>query len=247
LLSIKWHPDKNVENKDAAAQKFMEIQKAYKALTDETARKNWEEYGNPDGPKGFSLGIALPAWLVGSTGNKALVLLVYALSFGIALPWIVAKTWTRSKMFTRDRIRHTTMGLFFKELKDSTTAKTIVELLACASEFEQSELLKKKAGKDSIPLPSDYAVPKMCKTPVSERVHALLYAHFHRLELKDDVDQEDRATIVTTSLQLVLGMLQIAIAREWFNCAKTLMGISQVTTNFSHHHLCLASSTRSVE
>ena len=104
LLSIKWHPDKNPDNKDVAAQKFMEIQKAYKALTDETARKNWEEYGNPDGPRGFSLGIALPAWLVGSGWNKALVLLAYALSFGLALPWIVAKTWAKSKMFTRDRI-----------------------------------------------------------------------------------------------------------------------------------------------
>ena len=98
--------------------------------------------------------------------------------------------------------------------------------------LKQNELLKKKTGTDSIPLPSDYAVPKMCKTPVSERVHALLYAHFNRLELADNVDQEDRAAIVTTSFQLVLGMLQIVIARDWFNCAKTLMGISQITTTF---------------
>ena len=94
-------------------------------------------------------------------------------------------------------------------------------------------MLKKKAGKESIPLPSDYAAPKPCKTPVSNAVHALLYAHFNRLELSDAVDQEDRAAVVTTSLQLVLGMLQIAIARDWFNCAKTLMGMSQVIS-FSH-------------
>ena len=29
----------------------------------------------------------------------------------------------KSKMFTRDRIRHTTMGLFFKELKDNSPCK----------------------------------------------------------------------------------------------------------------------------
>ena len=112
----------------------MEIQRAYKALTDETARRNWEEYGDPDGPKGFSLGIALPAWLVGSTGNKTLVLLVYALSFGIALPSIIPRHGPNRRCSPGRQ--HTAMGSFFEELKDSTTAKTIVELLRLASEFE---------------------------------------------------------------------------------------------------------------
>ena len=33
-------------------------------LTDEEARKNWEEYGNPDGPGAVNFGIALPKWIV---------------------------------------------------------------------------------------------------------------------------------------------------------------------------------------
>lgn len=51
-MSLKWHPDKAKDeaSKVEANLKFVEINKAYKTLTDETARKNWEEYGNPDGP-----------------------------------------------------------------------------------------------------------------------------------------------------------------------------------------------------
>ena len=33
-------------------------------LTDEVSRANWEKYGNPDGPRAASFGIALPAWIV---------------------------------------------------------------------------------------------------------------------------------------------------------------------------------------
>ena len=39
---------------------FMRIAKAYETLTDEEAQKNWEEFGNPNGPEVTSFGIALP-------------------------------------------------------------------------------------------------------------------------------------------------------------------------------------------
>lgn len=42
------HPDKGGDE-----VKFNELTKAYKALTDEETRKNWEDYGNPDGPGGI--------------------------------------------------------------------------------------------------------------------------------------------------------------------------------------------------
>mmetsp|Transcript_21949 Transcript_21949/g.62524 ORF Transcript_21949/g.62524 Transcript_21949/m.62524 type:complete len:199 (-) Transcript_21949:1402-1998(-) len=40
-LSLKYHPDKNPGDR-AAEARFMMISKAYEALTDETARENWE-------------------------------------------------------------------------------------------------------------------------------------------------------------------------------------------------------------
>merc|ERR1719400_2055861 len=46
-LSLIYHPDKPTGNEKL----FMKLRKAYDALTDETARYNWEHYGNPDGPQ----------------------------------------------------------------------------------------------------------------------------------------------------------------------------------------------------
>ncbi len=41
------HPDKGGNE-----LQYLELVKAYKALTDEESRKAWEEHGNPDGPGG---------------------------------------------------------------------------------------------------------------------------------------------------------------------------------------------------
>jgi translocation protein SEC63 len=35
---------------------YIEVTRAYKTLTDELMKKNWVEYGNPDGPQGFDVG-----------------------------------------------------------------------------------------------------------------------------------------------------------------------------------------------
>jgi len=76
-LSLKWHPDKNVGNEEAA-NRYVDITKAYETLTDPAVREKWEKYGNPDGPQSISMGIALPSWLV-DKNNSAVVLTLYLL------------------------------------------------------------------------------------------------------------------------------------------------------------------------
>lgn len=49
-LSVKYHPDKNPDDPNAS-DKYIQITKAYQALTNEIARRNWEKYGSPDGPQ----------------------------------------------------------------------------------------------------------------------------------------------------------------------------------------------------
>lgn len=46
-MSKTMHPDKGGD-----PEKFKELTKALKSLTDNETKKNWEEYGNPDGPGG---------------------------------------------------------------------------------------------------------------------------------------------------------------------------------------------------
>ncbi|CAM9024345.1 unnamed protein product [Wickerhamomyces anomalus] len=67
-ISIKFHPDKvrgaSDEEKKELEERFVLITKAYKALTDEVTRENFEKYGHPDGPQQASYGIALPKFLI---------------------------------------------------------------------------------------------------------------------------------------------------------------------------------------
>jgi DnaJ family protein B protein 4 len=44
-LAMKWHPDKNPDNKEEAEQKFKEVGEAYSVLSDETKRKNYDQFG----------------------------------------------------------------------------------------------------------------------------------------------------------------------------------------------------------
>ena len=53
-LAKTMHPDLNQDD-PKAEEKFTALSKAYKALTDETSRNNWQKYGNPDGPQQMSV------------------------------------------------------------------------------------------------------------------------------------------------------------------------------------------------
>jgi preprotein translocase subunit Sec63 len=57
-------------------------------LTDDDIRKNYEQYGHPDGKQSFSMGVALPRGSV-EGGNSKSVLAFYAMVFGLGLPFYI--------------------------------------------------------------------------------------------------------------------------------------------------------------
>jgi translocation protein SEC63 len=80
--------------------KFVELTKAYKSLTDEVIRENLAKYGNPDGPQQREDKIAIPQWIVEGK-NSIWVLVAYGLLLGGGIPWIVV-----CYLFNQEMVAH---------------------------------------------------------------------------------------------------------------------------------------------
>ncbi|XP_076347398.1 translocation protein Sec63 [Tachypleus tridentatus] len=201
-LSLKFHPDK--EGGDE--KKFMMIAKAYAALTDDEARKNWEMYGNPDGPGATSFGIALPSWIV-EKENSIWVLGLYALVFMVALPVSVGIWWYRSMKFGGDQVLLDTTQLYFYFIHKSPQMilKRVLMVLAASLEFARthnSEIVERPSDNIEVPklikeLPS---LGEKNKEPplsfsYSIKARALLHSHLSRLDLPPTLE-EDKLYIV---------------------------------------------------
>ncbi|MBN3295104.1 dnaJ homolog subfamily B member 2 [Amia ocellicauda] len=65
-LALRWHPDKNPDNKDQAEQKFKEIAEAYEVLSDRSKRDAYDSYGK-DGLAGAGSDGPSPADFPGFT------------------------------------------------------------------------------------------------------------------------------------------------------------------------------------
>ncbi len=140
-LSRVHHPDKARvdESKNRTLESindhWVELSKAYKALTDEEVRNNFIQYGHPDGKQSFSIGIALPKFIV-TDGNGKYVLLVYGLLLGVLLPYIVGKWWYGSQRMTKEKVLLASAGILFREYKEEITDGGVICALSSGEEYK---------------------------------------------------------------------------------------------------------------
>lgn len=119
-LSIKFHPDKlskdlNDVERSEMEERFVLINKAYKALTDEVTKENYRKYGHPDGPQSTVHGIALPKFLVEGAASP-FVVAGYFVLLAIVLPLVVSKWWTNSQEYTKHGIHAETASHFVDKM-----------------------------------------------------------------------------------------------------------------------------------
>ncbi|XP_071549414.1 translocation protein SEC63 homolog isoform X2 [Panulirus ornatus] len=201
--SLIYHPDKPTGDE----RKFMRLNKAYLALTDDDARRNFERYGHPDGPGAMHFGIALPSWIV-EKENSLWVLGLYGLVFMIALPTVVAIWWYRSSKFSNDQVLLDTTQLyyFFFHKTPHMVFKRALMVLAASLEFEKGhnpEIVERPS--DNIELPQlikqlPNLGEKNKERPLcfaySMKARSLLHAHLSRLRLPESTLDQDRLYIV---------------------------------------------------
>ena len=201
------HPDKaqpdpaKNETLDSINERWVEVIKAYKALTDEDIRNNFIMYGNPDGKQSTSFGIALPQFLI-SEGNGKYILLVYGSLLGVLLPYLVGKWWYGSQKMTRENILITSAGNMFKEFNERIDKNGVVGLLSSGAEYDDilkghkadtgsAQLEKRVLAQDESSLLVSSMTEKDRKKiqdmddGVRRKTLALLWAYLGRVELDD--------------------------------------------------------------
>ena len=179
---------------------FVEISKAYKALTDDEIRNNYIQYGHPDGKQSMSIGIALPKLMI-MDGNGRYVLLVYGLLLGVLLPYVVGKWWYGTQKVTREKILITSAGHLFREYKDDMTDGAVIGALSTGDEFkvvlkgskadsgvgkvEQSILANGSITPTAAGLTTKDQEKLRDLEGIRRKTLALLWAYLGRVDLKD--------------------------------------------------------------
>jgi translocation protein SEC63 len=172
------------------------LTKAYKALTDEEIRNNYIQYGHPDGKQSFSIGIALPKFIV-TEGNGKYVLLVYGALLGVLLPYIVGKWWYGSQRYTREKVLVASAGNLFREYKEGLVDGGIIRALSTGEEYK--DLLKGTqrdvglakterkilAAREPVMSVIDRESLKQIEDSTKRKALALLWAYLGRIDLED--------------------------------------------------------------
>ncbi|TRM68605.1 Sec63 Brl domain-containing protein [Schizophyllum amplum] len=241
-LSKLYHPDKIKESAeetlDMIQDRFVKITKAYKSLTDEVTRENWQKYNDPDGPQQTTVGIAIPEWVI-STQNNIFVLGFYALILLVGLPCLVYKWSTTNSAKTKDGIQARSAAAFFKSLTEGTASEqAILQILVKAYQFERTPVKgaaeKAAALKDlERALIENVGGEKKWESWIGtgaadeqqKRALVLIYSHLARLDVTDADLKKEQEQLLLASPLLLSALQTIAITRSWYLPTAAIVGL----------------------
>jgi len=232
-LSLKYHPDRNQGNEEAAA-KFVQISKAHEALTNELVRANYEKYGNPDGPQPITIGVALPSWLMDAK-NKNLVLLVYILGFIVLIPVIVIfirRSWNKKSQFD---LHGETFALYNQFMPGSLDIQHVLELIGSSFEFMSLEAV---TPHDNVVIPEMVKAlgtirksPFPFDAPFIIKTRILLMCHIRRFHDRfDPVSRDDVDRALMMLPRLVRGFIAVCDIKGIFQPAVAAVHFLQCMT-----------------
>ncbi|PMD20256.1 hypothetical protein NA56DRAFT_671394 [Hyaloscypha hepaticicola] len=233
-LSLKFHPDKirpdpaKNQTLESLNDYFVELTKAYKALTDEEIRNNYQQYGHPDGKQSFSIGIALPKFIV-TDGNGKYVILLYAALLGVLLPYLVGSWWYGTQRMSKEQVLIESANNLFREYSEDITEGGIISALSTGVEFQKTlkgdkaesglERLESRvlAQGDMTALAGGLTAKDRTKLEdleggVRRKALGLLWAYLGRVELDDSALNQAKIEVAPIARALNASFNAIALA-----------------------------------
>ncbi|KFY33005.1 hypothetical protein V495_08523 [Pseudogymnoascus sp. VKM F-4514 (FW-929)] len=238
---VKLDPSKN-ETLEMLNDYFVDITKAYKALTDEEIRNNFKQYGHPDGKQSFSIGIALPQFII-TDGNGKYVLIVYAGLLGVLLPYLVGKWWYGTQALSKEKVLIESANNLFKEYEEDMAEGDVVYALSSGVEF--NKVLKGNKAEVSLgrlesriladgefgPFAAGLTAKDRTKLEdleggVRRKTLALIWAYLGRTELNDNALDELKFEVAPIAHALNQSFTAISLA---FGATQTILQSYAVT------------------
>mmetsp|Transcript_71555 Transcript_71555/g.190313 ORF Transcript_71555/g.190313 Transcript_71555/m.190313 type:complete len:665 (-) Transcript_71555:130-2124(-) len=222
-LSLIYHPDKNPDD-PLAASRFIQITKAYNSLTDEVAKKNYEKYGNPDGPQTTKVGIGLPAFLL-QKENHLMILCLFFFMLLFVVPMTFICYYQRTKNYAANGVMIETLQFLGYYINESTRLKNCPELLAASAE-SRSMPTRPTDNTQMKPFAQHVTEHKkrQFQLPIIVKNQFLVWAHMQRLHhLMTDELREDTDQLLKHAMKITQAMVEIACMREWFFTAQAMI------------------------
>ena len=132
-LALKYHPDKNKNDIDAK-NKFIFLNKAYETLTNEKSKKNFELYGNPDGPVSMRMSLGLPSFMLNKSYHK-FILIGFLIFICIIVPYKFISWFNRINDFEVNGLLKSTKNIFKKSTNANTNLSNLPFILGNSLEF----------------------------------------------------------------------------------------------------------------
>jgi translocation protein SEC63 len=237
-LSLLYHPDKNPGDR-AAEAKFMMVSKAYEALTDETARLNWETYGNPDGKQALAVSIGLPSFLL-ETKNRNLVLVAYLVCMVGLIPYFVWRYYSDSSKYGENDVMYNTYSWYHNALSENFSVKGLPEVLAGSAEFRKRNSPATAEQKQAVATVMQSVRGNMQKPKYNHAVvikgNVLLHAHLLRqmdvfltTNKNNSMQHEfdDLKYMLRMSTALIDAMIAVCKHQDWLQTLMHCMELSQ--------------------
>jgi translocation protein SEC63 len=212
-LSLKYHPDKNPNNLQAKA-KFIMIAKAYEALTDEVGRKNYEQFGNPDGPGSMRLAVGLPSFVLNKK-NHMPILILFLIFIVVVIPAFVWFWFSNSNKYDDSGMILDSQKIFFEFLNENILLKQMPFVLGASLEFSKMKIRPDEADelarlwktyKDQMPKFKEELMPFSNKKAI-----CLIYAYLNKYKFNSEKLNEDLDDILSLAPNLLNNMYAMCI------------------------------------